>query len=176
MPSSWMQGSSFEVTVNKVRRKHASKEHLSGHSFLRCRLPGYSVALVYLSLFRQITVYEDRASKTPGGDPDTQDANGSTDLSTRHLRWAEARLPLGAAGASSRTFVPAFFCCIIFLLYHNSGQTQSRCLGARCIGAWRSCGRPLVAVWREICLARKRKSARWVTEFYRVFAAPCESF
>jgi hypothetical protein len=24
--------------------------------------------------------------------------------------------------------------------------------------------------------ARKRKSARWVTEFYRVFAAPCKSF
>jgi len=145
------QGSSFEVTVNKVRRKHASKEHLSGHSFLRCRLPGYSVALVYLSLFRQITVYEDRASKTPGGDPDTQDANGSTDLSTRHLRWAEARLPLGAAGASSRTFVPAF-CCIIIqvklkvvVLEHGALVHGGRVvvLSSRCGEryAWRARGR-----------------------------------
>ena len=63
-----------------------------------------------------------RASKTPGGDPDTQDANGSTELSTRHLRWAEARAPLGAAGASSRAFVPGFG-------YHYSGQSFARCLG-----------------------------------------------
>jgi hypothetical protein len=86
--------------------------------------------------------YQDRVSR---GEPDTQVAHGSTVLSTRHFRWAEARLPLSAAGASSRAFVPALCCMIIQV--------------SRCLGAWRSCGRPLVAVWRDMPGASEEERA-----------------
>jgi len=101
-----------------------------------------------LCLFRRITVPGSGISR---GEPDTQVhvAHGSTVLSTRHFRWAEARLPLSAAGASSRAFVPALCCMIIQV--------------SRCLGAWRSCGRPLVAVtgrvWRDMPGASEEERA-----------------